>query len=270
VRFLPLLACLPALLAAQDAREIMRRSVDLDQKNEEIARNYTFLERQEQRERDSAGKVKDSDIRTWDVTLLEGSPYRRLVAHNDQPLPLKEQQKEQEKLQKSIEQRHKETDEQRQSRVAEWERRRKRQRQQFLEVVDAFDFRLVGEEALNGAEAYVIDATPRPGYKAKSLTTAYFRKIKARFWIDKRDYQWVKVDAETLDTISFGGFLLRMGKGGRLSLEQAHINNEVWLPKRIEFKGTVRIALIKVLRGEMIMTFSDYKKFSAESRVVPH
>ena len=88
-------------------------------------------------------------------------------------------------------------------------------------------------------------------------------------WIDRQDYQWVEVEAETLDTISLGTFLFRMAKGGRLMLEQVRINNEVWLPKRIEFKGVVRIALIKVLRGEIVITFSDYRKFSAESRVVP-
>ena len=40
------LSLFPALLAAQDAREIVRRSVELDQKNLEAARNYTYLERQ--------------------------------------------------------------------------------------------------------------------------------------------------------------------------------------------------------------------------------
>ena len=128
---------------------------------------------------------------------------------------------------------------------------------------------MVGEESLNGGEVYVIDATPRPGYKPKGATTSYFRKVKARLWIDRQDYQWVEVEAETLDTISLGTFLFRMAKGGRLMLEQVRINNEVWLPKRIEFKGVVRIALIKVLRGEIVITFSDYRKFSAESRVVP-
>ena len=37
--------------------------MELDQKNAEIARNYTFLERQEQREFDKLGKVKDSNAR---------------------------------------------------------------------------------------------------------------------------------------------------------------------------------------------------------------
>jgi hypothetical protein len=128
VRFFTLIVCLPVILTAQDPREIVRRSVEIDRKNLEISRSYTYLERQEVRELDGSGKVKNSEVQTSDVTLLEGSPYRRLVARNDQALSPKEQSKEEDKLRKSIEQRHHETDEERQRRIADWERWRSRQR----------------------------------------------------------------------------------------------------------------------------------------------
>ena len=40
------------------------------------------------------------------------------------------------------------------------------------------------------------------------------------------------------------------------------------MPKWAAIKGSVRIALVKVMRGEMIFTFSDYKKFQTDSRVL--
>ena len=268
MRILTLIVCLPAVLAAQDAREIVRRSVEIDRKNLEIARNYTYLERQEVRELDASGKVKNTEAQTSDVTLLEGSPYRRLVARNDRPLSAKDQRKEEEKLQKSITDRRKETAEQRERRVADWERKQQKQREPLKELPEAFNFKLAGEEALNGGVAYVIEGTPKPGYRPKSASTAFFPKVKLRFWIAKEDYQWVRVDLESLDTISFGGFLIRLAKGSHLSIENARINNEVWLPKRAEIHGSVRLALVKVMRGEIVFTFSDYKKFQAESRVI--
>ena len=73
---------------------------------------------------------------------------------------------------------------------------------------------------------------------------------------------------ESLDTISFGGFLVRMAKGSHLTVENARINNEVWLPNGAALKGSIRIALVKVLRGEIIFSFSDYRKFQADSRIV--
>jgi hypothetical protein len=269
VRILTLIVCLPAILAAQDPREIVRRSVEVDQKNVELARNYTYLERDEVRILDGSGKVKNTHTQTWDVTLLEGSSYRRLVARNDQPLSPKEQRKEEDKLRKSIEQRRNETEEQRQRRIADSERRQERQHEPMKELPDAFDFRLVGEETLPSGEVYVIDAAPKPGYKPKLRSAAYFPKVKGRLWIDKSDHYWAKVEVETLDTISLGGFLVRFGKGGHLMVEQARVNQEVWLLKGVTLRLSARFALITGVHAELTITFSDYKKFQVDSRVVP-
>jgi hypothetical protein len=268
VRILALIVCLPAILAAQDPREIVRRGVETDRKNVEIARNYTYLQRLELRMLDGSGKVKSTQIQTWDVTFLDGSLYQRLVARNDQPLSPKEQKKEEDKLRKMTEQRRKETNEQRERRIADSERRDERHHEPMKELPDAFDFRLVGEEALPSGEVYAIDATPKPGYKPKLRSAAYFPKVKGRLWIDKNDYHWAKAEVETLGTISFGGFLIRLGKGGHLTLEQARVNGEVWLPKSLTVRASARFALITAVHAEINITFSDYKKFQVDSRVV--
>ena len=268
MRLIPLLLCLPAVVTAQDPREIVRRAVEADHSDAVIARNYTFLEHQERRETDAGGKTKNVESQTWDITLLEGSPYRRLIARNDRPLPEKERKKEDEKLRASNEQRRRETPEQRQARIADWDRRQQQRREPAKELPDAFNFTLVREEAINGGHAYVIDATPRPGYRPKTAASAFFPKVKARLWIDQVDYRWIKVDLESIDTVSFGGVVLRMAKGSRLVLEQEHVNNEVWLPKLVSFQGAFRILLVKGYHGEFNISFRDYKKFQADSRVI--
>ena len=263
-----LILAVPAVVSAQNPVEIIRRAAELDRRNTEISRSYTYLERQEHRDVNTAGKLTKTESTTVDVTLLEGSPYRRTVARNDQPLSPKDQRKEQERLQKSIEDRRKETREQRATRVAEWERKKQKQREPLKELPDAFNFRLTGEETLNGGEVFVIEGLPKPGYYPKSASTAFFTKIKLHMWIDKKDYQWVKVDLESLDTITFGGILLRLAKGSHVTIENARVNNEVWLPKRVVVGGSLRVALVHVMRGEIIYTFSDYKKFQTDSRIV--
>jgi hypothetical protein len=268
VRSLFLIACLPALLAAQDVRQIMVRAVELYRKDAEVARNYTFLQREVESDLDGSGKPKSTEIRTWDVTLLEGSPYRRLVARNDQPISAEEQKQEADKLQWSIEQRRKETPEQRDLRIANWRRREQRRSEPVKELPDAFDYQLVREEALNGVATWVIDATPKPGYKPKSTATSFFPKVKIRFWIDKREYQCVKAEMETQGTVTFGGFLVRVAKGGHLLLEQTRVNDEVWLPKRFAMEASARVMLVKGYHKALDMTFSGYKKFQTDSRVV--
>jgi hypothetical protein len=229
---------------------------------------YTYLQRQEQRETDSAGKVKKTESDTFDLTMLEGSPFRRHVAHDDKPLSAKEEKAEQERLRKSIEERRKETPEARQRRIDDYAHRMRKQREPYKEVPEAFYLKLAGEETVDGMAVYVIDATPKPGYQPRTRATQFFPKVKARLWIAKQDYQIVKLDIESLDTISFGGFLIRMAKGSHIVIEATRVNNEVWLPKSAVLKGSVRIALIKVIRGEVIFAFSNYKKFQVDSRVI--
>ena len=272
MRLLALCASIPCLLTAQnapDAREIVRRSIEMDRKNEAVARNYTFLERDETRILDRSGKPKKApESRTFDVTLLEGSPYRRLVKRNDRPLPPEEERKEQEKLRKSIEERRKETPAERQSRIAEWERKQQRQRAPFQEIPDAFDLRLAGQETLDGRDVYVIAATPKPGYKPKLAAAANFPKIKGKLWIDKLDNQWVKGEIETLDTITIGGILVRLAKGSCATFEETRVNDEVWLPKQITLDGSARLLLVVGARAQIDIAFSNYRKFQADSRLV--
>ncbi|MGA3099440.1 MAG: hypothetical protein ABSF25_23550 [Bryobacteraceae bacterium] len=268
MRVLLAAVCLPALLAAQDARDIVRRAVELDRKNIQLTINYAYRERDEQHELDSQGKATKVKISVWDVTHPDGTPYRRLVARDDHPLSDEERKAEEEKLLKSVEDRRQETPEQRQRRISEWEARREKQRESLREISDAFDFRLAGEESLNGGQAYVIDATPKPGYKPKSSSAFFLPRVKARFWIDKTDYQWIKISVQSLSTISFAGFLVRIEPGSVATIEQVRVNGEVWLPKSIEVKLAAKVALVKTVRLEISTTYSDYKKFQADSRIV--
>src|ERR1017187_932681 len=268
MRFLALSVWIPAVLAAQDARDIVRRAIDVEWAGVEAARNYTYLERQEERELDGSGKLKNREVHTYDVTLLEGSPYRRLVALNDQPLAPKEQKKEEEKLRQSNAGRSAEPEAQKQQRIPDWRPKQEKQREPIREIPDAYDLRLLPDENLGGRAMWVIDAMPKPGYKPKVKSAFFFPKVKMRFWVDRQDYQAVKAEMETLDTISWGGILARLAKGDRLTFEMARVNDEVWLPKAIRITGSARVLLVKGYRGDIEIGYSNYKRFSTESRVV--
>jgi len=259
---------LTAGAGAEDAREIVRRSVNLGDENLKAAGNYTFRERAEARTFDGAGRTTKTEVETHDVTLVDGSPYRRLLSRDDKPLPAKDEQKERDKLNKIADERRKETPAQREKRLADYEKRRQQERAMVREVADAFDFRLAGEDHLEGREQYVIEGTPHPGYKPRNRRATFFTKVKGKMWIDKRDYHWAKVEAEVIDTISIGAFLFRLAKGSHLEAEQTRVNDEVWLPKRLEAGGSARVALVKKFRGNLQVTFSDYKKFQTDSRIV--
>jgi hypothetical protein len=115
----------------------------------------------------------------------------------------------------------------------------------------------------------VIAATPKPGYKPKLAADAYFPKLKGKLWIDKRDNEWVKAEIETLDTIAFGGILVRLASGSRVTFEETRVNDEVWLPKRISVSLSARLMLVAGTRAEIEIAFSNFRKFQADSRLVP-
>jgi hypothetical protein len=263
-----LLAAAATAAFAQDPVEIVRRSAELDAAYVKLMQQYTYLERQENRQLDASGKVKDRDSRTWDITRLEGSPYRRLISRDDKPLPAKEEAKEQERLRKSIEARRTETPEQRQARMADADRRSRKIHDPIREIPNAFNLKLLGEEYVNGGAAWVIECTPKPGYEPKSNLAHFYPKVRGKLWISKADYQWVKVEAVSIDTISFGAILARVAKGATIRIEQTRVNNEVWMPLRIDIAATARIALVKVFRGQVELTYRDYKKFQVDSHVV--
>ncbi len=262
------LASAPVLTAQVDAHEIIRRAVAADAHNWKVARNYTFSERVELRRLDSHGRLKSEEARSYEVTLVEGSPYRRLAARSGRPLPIGEEQQEQEKLAKSIAERREETSAQRTERVETYEKRPEWQREAWRELTEAFDFQLAGEEVLDGRSVYLIEATPRHGYTPRSRTAKVLPRLKGRLWVDKQDHQLVKAEAEVIETIYMGLFLVRVAKGSRAVLEQARVDDRVWLPRRVQAFASVRLGLLKVLHIQQEVSYSRCREFQPDSPVI--
>jgi hypothetical protein len=258
-----------ALPPTNDPQEIIRRSVEMDHHNWELAQSYTCQQREVEKQLGKHGEVKSTEIRTYDVNFYYGDEYSRLIQKNDQPLSADEKKKEDEKLEKFLAKRRSRSDEEQQK---EWSKRKKEREQEraFIhDMVNAYDFKLVGDEKVDGADTWVIEATPRKDFHPTQPHADILSKIKGRVWIEKKEYNWVKAEAESLDTISFGLFLVRVHPGTHFSFEQTHLNDEVWLVRRFYLNGGVRIALLKNMSGEQEDTFFNYKKFSTTTHILP-
>jgi hypothetical protein len=254
--FLLCLASATGLYGQVDAREIIRHAVAAEKLNWKLARNYTFLQRVELRRLDAQGRMKISEVRTYD---------RQLVQRDDRPLPATEEKREQECLAKSIVERRQETEAERAGRLSAYERRPDWQREAWNELPDAFEFRLVGEGGLDGHRSLIIEAMPRPGYQPRSSIAKVFRSLKGRFWVDQRDRQIVKVEVEVIDTISVGLFLVRVAKGSHATLELTSALDGVWLPDRLQVSASARLGLLKALRIEQTTHYSRYSSVPADA-----
>jgi hypothetical protein len=146
----------------------------------------------------------------------------------------------------------------REMRMADFLRRRERFQRSVQEIPDAFDFRLVGEEMVGSRPVYVIEALPHPGYQPVDRYSKLFTQVKARLWIDKTDYRWARIEAELLDTMSFGWILLRIHSGSRVVLTQMREADGVWLPERTWYRVSVRVGLVKSSQVAAEVVYSRY------------
>lgn len=254
--------------AAESALDIVKRSLDLQERNFDRGRDYVYQERQTVREIDGSGKVKSTKVQTFDVLRLYGRPYMRLIEKDGKPLSAADEHKQEENLRKEMEKRRKEKEDPNSKERRELEKREQEFRQLVRDVQEAFTFKLTGEDRISGKPSWIIDAEPKPGYRPRSIRASIYPKMRGRLWIDEAEYQWVKVEAEALDTISFGLFLFRVAKGSSFRFEQRRVNDEVWLPSHTELGLDAKLALMKRFRAGIEITYSNYRKFQTDSKVV--
>ena len=249
---------------AQSAVEIIHRAIDRDSGNFERQKDYTYQQRQEERELDAQGNLKKTEVETHDVMILAGRPYERLIARDDKPLTEKEARREQEKADRELDRREHLSAADREK----LEKNRREGRKFLNEVPDAFHFQLLGVEQVSGKPAWVIQCDPNPAFRPRDARAKVLAKLRGKVWIDQGEYQWVKAEMQAVDTLSFGLGLFRLSPGGSISFEQTRVNGEVWLPTRAYIRADARLGYVKKIRAEIEITYRDYKKFQADSRMI--
>jgi hypothetical protein len=273
-----LFACFPVFGQIQEAtptlsqdqiRELIRQASEHDIENDKRQRDYTYIEREEQHKLDGKGATKSVESKTHEVMVLYHEPVERLIAKDDKPLSPKDAAKEDERIQKIVDKRKNESEGERKKRLEKEEKEREDDRQFVREVTDAYNFHLAGIENLEGRDAWVIDAEPRPGFEPHRKEAKILPKFRFRVWIDKADTEWVKLDADCIDTVSFGWFLARIHKGSHIEINQTRVNEEVWLPKHVSLTLDARVALLANINVQEIVTYRDYKKFRTDTKIVP-
>lgn len=259
----------PEFLQAQDAAEILRRSIEHDAANVQRLKDYTFVEQNEERTYDKADRLKSAESQTYEILILEGRPWGKLIERNGKPLGAGEARRVQLKLDREMEKRQHEDASAKARGDKEREDKDTIETRRFLrEVPDAFILRIDGVEEIGGRPVWAISATPRPGYRPKLPHGDILAKVRGKIWIDQAEYQWVKVEAEAIAPLSFGLGLLRVEPGGSLRFEQTRVNDEVWLPSRASIRAEARVVYVKKLREEMDIAYRNYRKFQTDSRII--
>ncbi len=256
------------------APEVRRRLLT----DRELQSQYTFIEKREEIEVSKLGKVKPGPVKTYEVypSVERGNTYKRLIAVDGVPLPPAELERQdrvhREDVLREQAERERESPQDRDRRLREEAKEKAEWDRTLDEVFDLYDIRIVGRETLDGYETVVATLEPKPAYRPRTDAGKWMKKLRARVWISESDYQVVKAAATVIDDVTFGwGIVGRLHSGTVAEFERRKINGEVWLPARVEIKGTGR-ALLRRFRIDSVTVYSDYKKFnvSTDEQLTPH
>ena len=233
------------------AESIIQRSETANEIDWKANPQYDWTERDLQ----SNGSYK-----TLQEFMILGSPYGKLIAINNASLSAEKAREEQQKMEAEISKRQSETSEQRQKRVADFEKERSREHAMLSQLTQAFDFKLIGEKRFDSHDVYLLQATPKRGYHPPSMECQALTGMQGRLWIDKKTFQWVKVEAEVVHPVSIEGILARVEPGTRFELEKIPVEGTVWLPKHYSMRSNAKVLFMVSHKGLDDETYSNYHR----------
>ena len=271
-------ACLLVVAVAAQERPLPEREAFLRetrkhlQTDTSLQSSYVYVETRREQNLDKRGRVLEESVKVFESYpgLPGENRWERLIAENGRPRPAAELEKVDRDRQRQAEALARLLTEQPAKERARQERDLAEQRREFEAMVDdifiVFDIDMRGREAIEGHDTIALWLTPRPKAKPRTREGKQMQKFALRAWINESDHELVRLDAEAIDTLSMGfGVLARLHKGSQLSFLRRKVNNEVWLPAAVHFRGGVRVALVRTLRRSGTSEFSGYRKFSVDT-----
>jgi len=243
---------LPAVSPALPEEAIVRNSVQANERDWQAEPEFSYSE-----------TVKDgTGAKTYEVVMLDGSPYQRLLKVNGVALSAKEQEREQQKFQDEAAKRRGQSRSARARRIAAYQKDRRHDHVLMQQLTNAFTFQLAGQEKLSGRDVYHLRAVPRNGYKPPNMESRVLTGMKGQMWIDTQSFQWVKVMAEVIRPVHMEGFLATVDPGTFFELEKTPVTQQIWLPSHFRVQSQSKILGAFSHRTYEDDTWSDYRRNS--------
>jgi hypothetical protein len=247
-----------------DVPTLMHEVEEHQRAAETIQKDYLYHEVAREQHGDN-GKV---EIREYDVFWLHGVEVHKLTRKDGRELTADEQRKESERIDKEVEkaqERKRKAEEKKQETDSHGDEEVTVSR--FLELGKFSEPRRV---LLNGRDTIAVDYAGDPKAKTRNRLESVIRDLSGTLWIDEQDRAISRMEGHFARSFKIGGgMLMSIKEGTSFSMDQKKINQEVWLPARIEGRGAARVMLLVGFNGSVQITESDYRKFKATSTILP-
>jgi hypothetical protein len=246
-----------------------------EDKVDEILEKYTYTEKQTDRESDALGQLREKKSETYELTFYKGNRIRRLIEKNGKPLSANELESENKRIEKRI--REIEKDEAAKEKKAAKERELAQdtagtpdsdrgQRISIADVLRASKLTNPRRERFRNRDVIVFDFEPLPGYKPQKRAEKFFGKTAGAIWVDAQDKQVARVEARLVEAYKVaGGMLASLKEGATFVLEQDRVNNEIWLPTRVDVNLSLKVLMVKGINANSLIEYGNYQRFSVDA-----
>jgi hypothetical protein len=252
-QFLLLYVVTPLLAMATppDVKTIISRSVQANHVDFAAAPHFNH------KEEDDFG----NGSKTYQVTMIDGSPYRRLIAVDGKPLSPEDAQMEMQKEAYARRERRAESPAARSARMAKYERGRLRDSSMMSQLTEAFNFTFDGEDTVRGFRVYVLNAKPKPDYQPPNRDCEVLPGMEGKLWIDQKSFQWVQVKAEVIRPVSIAGYLAQVEPGTLFELQKDPVGDgTVWLVSHFRMQASAKVLFLFNKNSQEEDKFWDFQR----------
>jgi hypothetical protein len=226
------------------------------QRAKETAKNtqsskYTYRKRSRMEELNARGEPVESSEKIYDVVLIGGWPYSRLVAVEGKNLSPEEIRREDEKEQAF------------RKKLAGRDRRKDAENEEpwiTEDLMNRFDWVVASNVVHEGRSTLVLSFTPRKGAPEREIQDRIINRFHGLLWVDVEDAEVARAHAGLTDELSLGWFgLVGSLKQCDLKFDRDRLPDGTW----VDQKHTVAIIgrkLFSAMRFRGTDSFSDFRR----------
>lgn len=131
----------------------------------------------------------------------------------------------------------------------------------YDEALSMLSFTLHRREQVGGRSMIVVRFVPRPRTAPKSREARLVSAFQGEAWVDEAHHEIVRVEAEAVESLSYGfGLVAKLSKGTRAMAQRAEVLPGTWQPTAVRIAGDGRALLFRRLRLDHAIEWYDYRR----------
>jgi hypothetical protein len=237
---------------------------------ERVTHLFTYKERRTDIHTNPFGKLGTDGASLFEVypSPARRLTYRRLIERNGKPVPEQELSAQddeyRERASRVIRENALDTAD-RQVVEKQSEGARQRRQRAIEDVIDTLQFQIKGRTTYKGATAILIAFAPRPNAQPSTRQGRMAQKFSGTIWVDEAVSEVMRVEAKSMDAITYGGIVARLGEGTTATLTRRQVADRTWMPTELTLAGRGRAVLFRTLVVDYAIEWFDYRRLPQES-----